>query len=649
MRNTLIFILLSVFHSCTYDSGTKDTLKLSGKNKKELLKVIEHYKNEPNKKAATNFLLNNMGNKFAYTGELLEHYDLLLHVFDSLYKHKVYTGDPNVIKETWDLLTTQYGPLLINRLDTTYDCRILTSDFLINNIDIAFTSWKQAPGYIANDFESFCEFILPYRISNETIELYRKDYFDKYHFLVDSAKDNALDLLSRFNSEFSWNQKYKTSAKMWDYPVALPISKMELCHRGSCRQLCVYCALVMRACGLPVTIDRVNCWGNRSQGHEWNVLLLKGDSILPFDPFSKERMQFVYKPTKIFRSMFSNNHLPSNAPKAGEVPSYMINPNETDVTDQYGPTHDITINCIYPDYRLKQNKYSVICIFDNKDWIPVYWGTIQKNQMTFKKMMGDVCYMAAYYEDGEIFQASDPFILEKDGTIRLFKANNQKPITLKLKRKFPRFKRMEQLSYQMLTSSVRACNRSDLKESTPLFKITKNPYDISDSIISINQKFRYVYIDIATYRTGNIAEVEFYGKKNLTEPEQKLKGKVFGLPETQTNTYSMAMDGDYNTYFSKPKNTRGYVGIDLGPNGHSYITRVRFAPRSDSNFILPNNMYELCYWDKGKWISKEKQIAKDLTITFKDVPSNTCYILHNLSNGKEERIFTYENEEQIWW
>lgn len=62
--------------------------------------------------------------------------------------------------------------------------------------------------------------------------------------------------------------------------------------------------------------------------------------------------------------------------------------------------------------------------------------------MTFKKMMGDVCYMAAYYEDGEIFPASDPFILEKDGTIRLFKANNQKPITLKLKRKFPRFKRM---------------------------------------------------------------------------------------------------------------------------------------------------------------------------------------------------------------
>lgn len=112
MRNTLIFILLSVFHSCTYDSGTKDTLKLSGKNKKELLKVIEHYKNEPNKKAATNFLLNNMGNKFAYTGELLEHYDLLLHVFDSLYKHKVYTGDPNVLKRNLGPLNHSIWPLI---------------------------------------------------------------------------------------------------------------------------------------------------------------------------------------------------------------------------------------------------------------------------------------------------------------------------------------------------------------------------------------------------------------------------------------------------------------------------------------------------------------------------------------------------------
>lgn len=133
--------------------------------------------------------------------------------------------------------------------------------------------------------------------------------------------------------------------------------------------------------------------------------------------------------------------------------------------------------------------------------------------MTFKKMMGDVCYMAAYYEDGEFFQLPIHLSLKKTALYVFSKQIIKKPITLKLKRKFPRFKRMEQLSYQMLTSSVRACNRSDLKESTPLFKITKNPYDISDSIISINQKFRYVYIDIATYRTAILQKWNFMERR----------------------------------------------------------------------------------------------------------------------------------------
>jgi len=31
------------------------------------------------------------------------------------------------------------------------------------------------------------------------------------------------------------------------------------------------------------------------------------------------------------------------------------------------------------------------------------------------------------------------------------------------------------------------------------------------------------------------------------------------------------------------------------------------------------------------------------------VSANGLYILHNLTRGKEERIFTYEHGKQIWW
>ena len=110
------------------------------------------------------------------------------------------------------------------------------------------------------------------------------------------------------------------------------------------------------------------------------------------------------------------------------------------------------------------------------------------------------------------------------------------------------------------------------------------------------------------------------------------------------------MDNDYNTYFSKPQHTDGYVGIDLGEGNRRYVTRVRFVPRSDSNFIVPGDLYELKYWENGKWISAGKQYASEkTTISFEGIPSGTLYLLSNLSKGKEERIFTYEGGKQVWW
>lgn len=32
-----------------------------------------------------------------------------------------------------------------------------------------------------------------------------------------------------------------------------------------------------------------------------------------------------------------------------------------------------------------------------------------------------------------------------------------------------------------------------------------------------------------------------------------------------------------------------------------------------------------------------------------NVPTNALLLLRNHTKGKEERIFTYENGEQVWW
>lgn len=67
------------------------------------------------------------------------------------------------------------------------------------------------------------------------------------------------------------------------------------------------------------------------------------------------------------------------------------------------------------------------------------------------------------------------------------------------------------------------------------------------------------------------------------------------------------------------------------------------------NFIVPGNQYRLEYWDNSSWKFFGEQIATDFSLNFSNVPTGRLYILHNLTNGVEERIFTYEDGKQVWW
>jgi hypothetical protein len=44
-----------------------------------------------------------------------------------------------------------------------------------------------------------------------------------------------------------------------------------------------------------------------------------------------------------------------------------------------------------------------------------------------------------------------------------------------------------------------------------------------------------------------------------------------------------------------------------------------------------------------------EQVAIKPLLDYKNVPSGGLYLLHNLSRGKEERIFTYEDGQQMFW
>ena len=68
------------------------------------------------------------------------------------------------------------------------DIDVISSKYLIENIDLAFKVWKE-PWACHFTFDEFCEYILPYRILHEPISDWRKYLYEKYSWVKDSLKN----------------------------------------------------------------------------------------------------------------------------------------------------------------------------------------------------------------------------------------------------------------------------------------------------------------------------------------------------------------------------------------------------------------------------------------------------------------------------
>ena len=81
------------------------------------------------------------------------------------------------------------------------------------------------------------------------------------------------------------------------------------------------------------------------------------------------------------------------------------------------------------------------------------------------------------------------------------------------------------------------------------------------------------------------------------------------------------------------------------------ISRVDYLAHTDDNFIREGEEYELFYWGDDEWVSVGKQTGSRKTqeLIYDNVPKNALLLLKNNTKGKEERIFTYEGEHQVWW
>jgi len=246
-----------------------------------------------------------------------------------------------------------------------------------------------------------------------------------------------------------------------------------------------------------------------------------------------------------------------------------------------------------------------------------------------------------------IVPIADPFILTATGNKKVLIPNKKEQQTIQLYRKYPLFSNIFYFYKRVIGAKIQASDYPDFRDSITLHTI--QAAEIQTGIIEFsgeNKPYRYWRYLSPDDSYCSLAELYFFEKNN----SKPVYGKIIGTDgsfKNQGKVKELVFDQDILTYYTAAEPNESWVGMDFGKPIN--IEKINYAYRGDGNTIAPGNEYELVYWDDNQWKSLGTQTAQSVYLSYSNCPNNALFLLHNLTTGIEERIFTYEKEEQIWW
>lgn len=658
MNNTQFFatfLIFTVVVSCKpIPIEVKLILDKSQSNRAELEKVIDHYiiLGEKKKLEAAYFLIKNIEGKYS------EYYSYNEKAYEIFYQGKMpkidrvkYNREMNQIIDS--LKTTNLSsPLVI------YDIEVITANYLIENIDLAFEAWKE-PWAQHFSFYEFCEYVLPYRIANEPLSNWRRELYQKYKWVKDSVsnikdtREVVLYLNDLVGMDF-WVEDFL------ELPY-VPITLLDKVKAGGCNQRYLLMISILRAMGIPAMLDHAPLQNNTYKAHSWTVYINSEHKYCPFDGGRPRRKLFELDNlphafldsmmipladgfgSNVFRYTFSNNKdcLGARTKDWSSIPLLFRTEGIKDVTKDY----------LFD--QVKDLKYT----FDSKEchitdsivYLSVFgygqnireadWAKVIDNQVCFSHIGTEAVYLISMYRNKSLVPISYPILLHDSiKTILIPDLNNLQKLVLTRKSNVSLL--MQGYANAMIGSIFEGSNDPDFKDSDILYRIESAPTFMEEGQVNTTKKYRYVRY-YSPEKDIRVAELEFWG-------EDKLRGKPISYiikdSISSDSDPNKCLDDDIRTNFNALRGS--WVGLDLGSSKR--INKVKYLPRNNFNVIERNNDYELLYYDKG-WHSLGIKKGDNQYIEFENVPSNSLFLLKNITQGIEERIFTYSQGVQHWW
>lgn len=392
--------------SCTSDGNyygysiskeTRDT---------ELFRIIEKkYSADTLKLKAALFLMVNMGDKG--TKDFLVKDKEYRNVAIELYR-------PEINRTNIHFYLDSLNYFLV---DTVYrDKDIIKPDFFCNNLEQAFNMWQTKPWSNNYSFEIFCEFILPYRIGNESLDENWRTYFqDKYLPVLDTMQANdKVDNVFQF-IKTDINRWYRFAFNTIDLKPTMSLDEVLNCGKGNCTDVANVFLYALRAIGVAATIDYIRLWGRTNYGH--CELVYWDEKNEPKRLKTGNLLQTP--PPKVYRQYYSNqeNNLFKNVKDPTDIPPHLKEKYYQDVTNEYTKTSTLNVK---PE-KQPENGILYLSVFNAGQWQPIAWSdsiVTKTGEFVFEDMGRNIVYLPSAYIKKSNIPNGQPFIISKKGEVR---------------------------------------------------------------------------------------------------------------------------------------------------------------------------------------------------------------------------------------
>lgn len=353
MKKFVFMCMLLLCWGCQSTDPLEEALELAGENRGELEQVIAHYSRSPDDslslKAAI-FLIENMPGHYTAESEDLQHYR---NGMDSLYPQM-----SNVVKSVVYTIPLRVN-LGIHPDRKVEDVKVMKADYLIKHIDNMIAIWENCTWLKYVSFEEFCEYVLPYRVTNEpilpsdsTITLWKEIKGKMRHYeyvpsLLSDIKSFQRNIIGNNDDVYFLNMNVATSPQST--------------YTFDCLDNCFYNVLGYRLSGIPSTVDFVPFWGHRNGKHYW-LTFIEPTSLNHNDSDIRN-----VRAGKVYRMTYSHHKCPDNN-GIDSIPLLFQSPFIKDVSPMYIQVTDVKVSV----KNVQKDLY--LSVFNNLEWQPIAWG-----------------------------------------------------------------------------------------------------------------------------------------------------------------------------------------------------------------------------------------------------------------------------------